>query len=641
MSLIKQLWIAIGLITALSLGGSFIVSTLSARHYLEQELMVKNMDNATSLALSLSQMPKDDVTVELQIAAQFDAGHYRLIRLTSPAGATLVEREYAGQAASAPRWFMTLIPIETRPGIAQVQDGWRQFGTLQVETHDRYAYASLWEATKQLLWWFLGGGLLTGLLGTLALKLVTRPLGRMVEQAQAIGERRFVTTPEPRTREFRSVVRAMNTLSERIRTMLTEESRRLEELRCQTQHDKLTGLYSRQQFLNQLDEALARADAHAIGVIYVVRVTNLADLNQRSGRSRVDDLLALLGATLRAAPIPGARVDHGRLNASEFALLTLGLHEGTLDALETLTGELRARALAHLPETELFAAAAHYSAGEARGPLLARLDGALAAAEQDGSTHTVVAAAGLPLRTSVESWRELIAAALDQGGLALQRFPVLAPSGQVMHFESPVRLRLDGDWLNAGQFLPWAARAGLIERIDAQVLATACTLLANDPHCPGLAINLSAEAVSHTGAREDFITTLQAYRALAHRLWIDVQESTALRHPVEFRMLCIALHALGCKVGLKHAGRDFARFADMHDLGLDYIKVSAAFIRDIDANAGNQVFVRGVCTLAHSIGLKVIAEGVGNEAERTALAGLGVDGMTGPGISAGNGENTP
>src|SRR5690606_20508428 len=121
---------------------------------------------------------------------------------------------------------------------------------------------------------------------------------------------------------------------------------------------------------------------------------------------------------------------------------------------------------------------------EARGPLLARLDGALAAAEQGGFERTMVAAEGLPLRTSVESWRELIADALDQDGLGLQRFPVLDPSGRVLHFESPVRLRLDGDWLNAGQFLPWAARAGLIERIDAQVLATACALLADDPGCP-------------------------------------------------------------------------------------------------------------------------------------------------------------
>lgn len=640
MSLIKQLWIAIGLITALSLGGSFIVSTLSARHYLEQELMVKNMDNATSLALSLSQMPKDEVTVELQIAAQFDAGHYRLIRLTAPSGATLVEREYSGQAASAPHWFMTLIPIDTRPGIAQVQDGWRQFGALQVETHDRYAYESLWMATKQLLWWFLGGGLLTGLIGTLALKLITRPLGRMVEQAEAIGERRFVTTPEPRTREFRSVVRAMNTLSERIRSMLTEESQRLEALRQQAQHDELTGLYNRPQFLNQLDEALARADAQAIGVLYLVRVANLAELNQQAGRAQVDALLAQLAATIRAAPVPGERVDHGRLNATELALLTLGLDEGTLDALDALSEALRACARTRLPGARLFAAAAHYTAGEARSQLLARLDGALAAAEQDGCTQMMVAGAEQPLRANVDAWRQSICDALDQGGIALQRFPVLDMQGQPLHFESPVRLRLDGEWLNAGQFLPWAARAALIERIDARVLATACAVLAEDPDCAGLAINLSAEAVSHTAAREGLISTLQAQRAHAHRLWIDVQESTALRHPVEFRMLCIALHALGCKIGLKHAGRDFARFADMHDLGLDYIKISAAFIRDIDTNAGNQVFVRGVCTLAHSIGLKVIAEGVSNENEKAVLASVGVNAMTGPGVSAGNGEST-
>ena len=84
MSLIKQLWLAIAVVMSMSLGGSLVVSTQSARHYLEQQLQVKNLDNATSLALSLSQMPKDPVTVELQVAAQFDAGHYRVIRLTSP-----------------------------------------------------------------------------------------------------------------------------------------------------------------------------------------------------------------------------------------------------------------------------------------------------------------------------------------------------------------------------------------------------------------------------------------------------------------------------------------------------------------------------------------------------------------------------
>ena len=94
MSLIKQLWIAIALVMTFAFGGSMVVSVLSARHYLEQQLQVKNIDNATSLALSLSQLPKDPVTVELQVAAQFDVGHYRFIRIVSPTGETLVERKF-------------------------------------------------------------------------------------------------------------------------------------------------------------------------------------------------------------------------------------------------------------------------------------------------------------------------------------------------------------------------------------------------------------------------------------------------------------------------------------------------------------------------------------------------------------------
>jgi len=634
MSLIKQLWIAIGLITALSLGGSFVVSTLSAREYLQQELMVKNMDNANALALSLSQMPKDQTTVELQIAAQFDAGHYRLIRLTSPTGQVLVEREYSGQTADAPLWFMTLIPIETHPGIAQVQDGWHQFGTLQMETHDRYAYDSLWAATQQLLWWFLAGGLLTGLIGTFALRLLTRPLGRMVKQAEAIGNRRFITTPEPKTLEFRSVVRAMNALSARIHTMLSEESQRLEQLRRQTQHDGLTGLLNRPQFLNQLDTALAREDANSIGTLYLIRITNLPELNQHAGRAKVDDLLVSLATALRTADIPAAQVECGRLNASEFALLTLGGGELSLEALNALTPQLREIATAHLPEAELVAASARYTAGEPRGPLLARLDGALASAEQSDATETVMASEQPPLLSGVEAWRQMITDAMAHDRIKLNRFPVHDMEGRILHFECPVRLRLGDSWLNAGQFLPWAARCGQIEQIDARVLETACATLRRDPGGPGLAINVSTEALHHTDAREKFITTLQTHREIAHRLWVDVQESTALRHPTEFRMLCVALSALGCKIGLKHAGHDFSRFAELHDLGLDYIKVSAAFIRDIDTTPGNQALVRGLCTLAHSIGLQVIAEGVGSHGEERALISLGLDGMTGPGLSS-------
>ena len=63
MSLIKQLWIAIIIVMALAFGGSFIASTITAKNYLQQQLQMKNIDNATSLALSLSQMEKDPVKI--------------------------------------------------------------------------------------------------------------------------------------------------------------------------------------------------------------------------------------------------------------------------------------------------------------------------------------------------------------------------------------------------------------------------------------------------------------------------------------------------------------------------------------------------------------------------------------------------
>ena len=53
MSLVKQLWLAIALVMLIAFGGSFLVSTLSARTYLEEQLRLKNFDNATSLAATL------------------------------------------------------------------------------------------------------------------------------------------------------------------------------------------------------------------------------------------------------------------------------------------------------------------------------------------------------------------------------------------------------------------------------------------------------------------------------------------------------------------------------------------------------------------------------------------------------------
>ena len=143
MTLTKQLWLAVAAIMTIAFGISFLVSVWSAKSYLEDQLRLKNIDNANSLALSMSQIEKDPVLIELLIAAQFDIGHYKSIRLTSPTGKVMVEQVSEAVTDKVPAWFVDLIPLKSEPGIAQVQDGWRQYGTLTVLSHNRFAYQAL------------------------------------------------------------------------------------------------------------------------------------------------------------------------------------------------------------------------------------------------------------------------------------------------------------------------------------------------------------------------------------------------------------------------------------------------------------------------------------------------------------------
>jgi len=191
MSLFRQLWLAVIASTVIAFAGSFIVSTLTARHYLERQLAIKNNDNAATLALAMSQLDKDPVTIELQIAAVSDSGQYAAVRLIDPNGKTMIEKTSPQEAGNVPEWFIRLLPIESLPGQAQVSSGWNQFGTIELVSHSHFAYAELWRGALKLLGWFAIGGGLMGLLGMQFLRRIKRPLDAVVGQAQAISERRF------------------------------------------------------------------------------------------------------------------------------------------------------------------------------------------------------------------------------------------------------------------------------------------------------------------------------------------------------------------------------------------------------------------------------------------------------------------
>lgn len=636
MSLVKQLWIAIVLVMTIAFGGSLVVSVLSARHYLEQQLQVKNIDNATSLALSLTQMEKDPATVELQVAAQFDAGHYRFIRVTSPTGDLIIEKVYEGELIGAPQWFANLIPIHADPGRALIQDGWIQFGTLTLASHDQYVYKSLWEGTVELLLWFLLGSLATGVLGTFAIKIITRPLGDVVDQAHAIAERRFLTIAEPRTPELRAVTRAMNDMVGRLKAMFAEESSRLDTLRHKVNHDAVTGLAARDYFMSHLREIISGEQFGSIGSLVIVRLAFLNDLNAKLGRQRADELLKQLGKVLYESGRDRIGQRAGRVKGGEFAVVCPTFDSPAMaaqDIFERLMRDWYPQWEKDFPDL-FHVAAVRYHRDQSLGDLMTRADQALAQAATKGmNTWHAVEDGTAKVSVPAEQWRTLLTEAVSGGQLSLSFFPVVqGASGAPMHSEGVIRLQMDasGQLLSAGDFMPMAANLNLTAPIDLGVVRLAIEHLRTG--VGDVAVNLSAETIADFGFRHQLIQMLQGYPTLCKRLLFEVPEYGVFRQFDAFRELARSLKLLGCRVGIEYFGQRFAESDKLAGLGLDYIKVHPSYIRGISENEGNQEFLKGLCNMAHALGIVVIALGVESQDDLPLLAQLGFDGATGPGV---------
>lgn len=635
MSMYRQLWLAIIVSMLLALGGGLLASLLSARNYLESQLAIKNTDNATALALSLSQGNPDPVMVDLVTASLFDGGHYELVRIVDPKGQVMSERVAQDEKLDAPAWFVRLLPIHSAPGQAQISSGWKQFGTVTLVSHSRFAYEALWKSAYEMALALAFAGLVGGFLGGLVLRRLRDPLRVVIAQAVAITQRRFVTVEEPKVPELRQLAVAMNTTVGRLKSMFEDEASRLEQVRQEANFDPLTGLANRSHFMARLREGLDAEDS-AGGLLLMVRLADLAGINRRLGRSATDDLLKLAAKVISRVAGPQSQAVSARLNGADFALMLPGATDAMVVA-HTLMDALVQEAAPFVDSGgTAWVGAGRFARGEDMGSLLARVDSALAAAEasQPDSIQEAVVLTGDDLPRTADQWAVMIRRALDHGWVRLISFPVVSMHGPLSHRECPLRLMFDekGEWLPAGRFLPIAERLKLTAELDLTAVELGLLDLARQPGLPGLAINLSASSLEDAAFQPKLVALLERHELVARRLWLEVAEEGAFKHLEAFRRLCPVVKAFGCHLGLEHFGHRFSQIGQLHDLGLDYLKVDASFVRGVDSNAGNAAFLKGLCAIAHNIGLQVLAEGVSTQAELEALPGLGFDGATGPAI---------
>jgi EAL domain-containing protein (putative c-di-GMP-specific phosphodiesterase class I)/GGDEF domain-containing protein len=632
MSMYRQIWLSIILTAVLSLAGGLLASTLSARSYLEDQLRMKNEDNAASLALSLSQRKADAMEIQVTVAALFDNGHYELIRVIDPNGKEIVSKNATSNAYDVPSWFVHSLPLISEPGHAQINNGWNQVGTITLVSSARFAYKALWDTTLALIGALLFTSVFGGWLGTLVLRRIRKPLNAVIAQAQAITERHFITTPEPDVPELRQLTTAMNSTVLLVKKMFADEAMRLEQVRLEANSDPLTRLANRNYFMAQLQAVLELEDSFS-GTLLLIRIANLTDINKRLGRTETDNLLVAVASTLNKVmqAVPNSLA--ARLNGADFGLLLplMDAHPIADQLLDALVADTSA----YIESGPVaFIGTGKFSYGLNLANLMAQVDAALVGAEAQ-HVNNVRDAESLISEDSPrsnEQWLKLIYHAIENRETKLGSFPVTDFDQHLVHNECPLRLKFSDEWLPAGRFLPMAERLGMSSTLDTTAITLGIEELNMNRQIIGLAINVSARSLEDVTFCEYIRTLLLANPKASRRLWLEFPEFGAYAHFAAFKEFRHQMKGTGCRLGLEHFGQQFSQIGQLQELKLDYLKVDASFIRDIGNNDGNQLFLRGLIGIAHNLGMQIYAEGVTEQSELTTLKTLGFDGATGPGV---------
>lgn len=628
MSLIKQLWIAIIVMSTLALGSSFFISVYQTRLHLIEHLYLKNADNAAVLAMTLSQAEKDATTIELMLAAQFDTGYYQRITLRSPGGKALFNFEIPAESSIVPTWFVNIVSLDVEPGAALVQDGWEQYATLEIESQYEFSLVALWNISQKLTFMFLLLAVVFGVAGQFFLRGVRKPLNQVVKHAEALGERRFIVSDEPKTLELKNVVKSMNKLSGRVRSILEQERHELDQLYIKYQTDAVTSALNRPYCISWLASHFAHRDKAGAITAFMLRIIDLNKVNLTLGRINTDAWLQKTVIALKQ--FDGVKL-LSRLNGSDFLLLLEDDQDLALQgaSLLRIINEVALNCHSDLPEHSVLVGT-ELKDIDSTSKLFSVLDNLLASAQAIYGRQLLVNTA--EQRTSKlndgSDWLARIKTALATSSFEAEFYPVQLTNGALLHQEAMMRLTVDGQVLRASDVLGWAKRYQLLADIDQAVLQYCITQLFSRPNLT-IAVNLSDTSLSDIAVHYKLIAFLQQQpEDVLCRLAIEFDERQVIKQQMQFIQFVLALKKFKISVGIQRCTVAFTALPELEQLGLDYIKIDSAIINAITHDEG-RAMINKILKLSHALGLQVIAEGVQDIAQVELLAAAGFDGFTG------------
>jgi diguanylate cyclase (GGDEF)-like protein len=412
--------------------------------------------------------------------------------------------------------------------------------------------------------------------------------------------------------------------------------RSLGESRHQARTDELTGLGNRRLLYQTLERHLpARGPDDAVGLL-LLDVDRFKEVNDSLGHHAGDRMLQAIGPRLNLSVRRGDVVV--RLGGDEFAVVLAG----PVDAAIALQVARRVRALLAAPfELEGINVRIDASVGVALAPhhgddaatLLRHADTAM----YEAKTSKSGVALYLPEHDHTGRQRlediQALRTAVGRGTLEVHFQPICdVETGAPLSMEALARWTRRGVAVPPDEFIPLAEQIGLISAVTDFVLDRAlagyATWRDSQPDV-AVSVNLSPADLMDERLADRVRAALARAEVPGEALIVEITENTLMTDPVRARSTIEDLHGLGVHVAIDDFGTGYSSLAYLRNLRVDQLKLDRSFITDLQTDSHISAIAASTVALAHSLGLRFVAEGVETAAVRDALKLMGADAAQG------------
>jgi diguanylate cyclase (GGDEF)-like protein len=423
---------------------------------------------------------------------------------------------------------------------------------------------------------------------------------------------------------------------QRLNALLAQLDQARASLQQVAHFDSLTGLLNRRGFNQAFGERLAEhARTGRPLAVLLLDIDRFKRINDSLGHDAGDELLAVIAERLQDALRDGDLV--ARFGGDEFCVL-LDLHTGT-DARH-----LAQRLLRHLQEpidlagrnlvmTASIGISLFPQDGTHSDELLKHADLALYQAKGSGRNNLHFFSSHLKTKATFELQleEELRHALQNDDELLLYYQPILDMRlGEVRKLEALVRWQHPQlGLLTPDRFIGIAEAHGLIAKLDNWVMRRACrdlrTLSQAGFEQLRVAVNCSALNLGRAGLVDEVQSALRDTGVAPQRLELEVTENALMGNINQAAALLQQLRVLGVLLSIDDFGTGYSSLAYLKRLPLDTLKIDRCFIQDIPESPQDMEIVQAVLGMAHTLQLKVVAEGVESAQQLAFLHNHGCD----------------